>query len=156
MGSRGEEARRYARILVQAREILSTVRNPVARMGTIAALLHHKTPGLSWTGFYLLDGESLVVGPYQGLVACVVLRKPRGVCWAGVLRNEPVIVPDVRAFPGHVACDPRSRSEIVVPLRRPDGAVLGVLDVDSTLPARFDEGDASGLAPLADLVFAGE
>jgi len=152
MTERDEKARRYARILEQARSLVERVPNPVARMGTLAALLHHKMAGFSWTGFYLLEGDRLVVGPYQGLVACLLLEKPLGVCWAGVLRNETVIVPDVRLFPGHVACDDRSRSEIVVPLRLPDRTVAGVLDVDSTRPGWFDETDARGLEPLADLV----
>ena len=150
------KAERYGRILVQARSLVASVPSPVARMGTAAALLHHKMAGFSWTGFYLVDGDALVVGPYQGLVACLVLEKPRGVCWAGVLRNETVIVPDVHAFPGHILCDERARSEIVVPLRRRDGTVAGVLDVDSTHPAWFEEADARGLEPLADLVFAGQ
>ena len=155
MADRKAKADRYGRILSQAGELLANVKDPVARMSTVAALLHHKMPGFSWTGFYLLDGEDLVVGPYQGLVACIVLERHRGVCWAGILRGEAVVVPDVHAFPGHIACDSRSRSEIVVPVRRLDGSVAGVLDVDSTRPAWFDEADAAGIAPLADLVFAG-
>jgi GAF domain-containing protein len=144
---------RYARILAQVEDLTSTTTNPVARMATIAALLHHKVPGVSWTGFYLLDGGDLLVGPYQGLVACLHLQRHTGVCWAGIDRNETVIVPDVHAFPGHISCDSRSRSEIVVPVRRPDGSVAGVLDLDSTEPAWFDETDARGLEPLADRVF---
>ncbi len=155
MAERLAKADRYGRILSQAEELLANVNDPVARMSTVAALLHHKMPGFSWTGFYLLDGEDLVVGPYQGLVACIALERHRGVCWAGVLRGEAVVVPDVHAFPGHIACDSRSRSEIVVPVRRRDGSVAGVLDVDSTRPAWFDETDAAGLAPFANVVFAG-
>jgi L-methionine (R)-S-oxide reductase len=149
------KAERYRRILTQAEELLADVPGPVARMSTIAALLHHKMAGFSWTGFYLLEGEDLVVGPYQGLVACIVLERRQGVCWAGVLRGEPVVVPDVHAFPGHIACDSRSRSEIVVPVRRVDGSLAGVLDIDSARPAWFDETDAAGLTPLAALVRVG-
>ncbi len=132
------KAARYARVLDQVQELIAETANPLARMATIAALLHHKMTGFSWTGFYLLDGEDLVVGPYQGLVACLVLERHAGVCWAGVDRNETVIVSDVHAFPGHIACDPRSVSEIVVPLRRKDGTVAGVLDLDSTRSGWFD------------------
>ncbi|MBZ5639956.1 MAG: GAF domain-containing protein [Acidobacteriia bacterium] len=155
MAEGAAKAERYRRILAQAQELLRDVPRPIARMSTVAALLHHKMQGFSWTGFYLLEGDELVVGPYQGLLACIVLEKPRGVCWAGILRGEPVLVPDVHAFPGHIACDSRSRSEIVVPVRRADGSPAGVLDVDSTRPAWFDETDALGLAPLAALVHAG-
>ncbi len=155
MTDREAKAGRYGRTLAQAKELLAAVRDPIARMSTVAALLHHKMPGFSWTGFYLLDGEDLVVGPYQGLVACIVLERHRGVCWAGILRGEAVVVPDVHAFPGHIACDSRSRSEVVVPVRRRDGAIGGVLDVDSTRPAWFDEVDAASLARFADLVFDG-
>lgn len=143
---------RYGRVLDQVRELVTKTSNPIARMATIAALLHHKMEGFSWTGFYLLDGEDLVVGPYQGLVACLVLKRHEGVCWAGVDRGETIVVPDVHAFPGHIACDSRSKSEIVVPVRGKDGRVVGVLDVDSTNPAQFDETDAQGLKPFADLV----
>lgn len=147
---------RYARILDQANDLTATTASPIARMATIAALLHHKMAGFSWTGFYLLDEGELLVGPYQGLVACLHLARHTGVCWAGIDRGETIVVPDVHAFPGHIACDSRSRSEIVVPLRRPDGSVAGVLDVDSTEPAWFDETDAAGLEPLAALAFAGK
>jgi L-methionine (R)-S-oxide reductase len=155
MANREVKAERYRRIFAQAQELVSEVRHPIARMSTVVALLHHKMPGFSWTGFYLLDGENLVVGPYQGLLACLALEKNTGVCWAGILRGEPVIVPDVHAFPGHIACDTRSRSEIVVPVRRGDGSIAGVLDVDSTRPSWFDATDAEGLTSLAKLIHPG-
>lgn len=144
---------RYERILGQLRELLAKSSDPVARMATVAAVLHHKQPAFSWTGFYLLKEGDLVVGPYQGPVACLVLL-PRhtGVCWAAVDRGEPVVVPDVHAFPGHIACDPRSRSEVVVPLRDERGGIVGVLDVDSTRPAAFDEVDAAWLERIAALI----
>ncbi len=152
MAENGGKAARYGRILAQVEDLVAPVRSPIARMSTIAALLHHKMKGFSWTGFYLLEHGDLVVGPYQGLVACLVLERHVGVCWAGVDRNDVVIVPDVHAFPGHIACDSRSRSEIVVPMRHEDGTVAGVLDVDSTQSAWFDGEDARGLEPLAALV----
>lgn len=148
------KAGRYQRILEQLEELLGKSSDPVARMATVAALLHHKQPAFSWTGFYLLKHGDLVVGPYQGPVACLVLL-PRhtGVCWAAVDRGEPVVVPDVHAFPGHIACDPRSRSEVVVPLRDGHGKIVGVLDVDSTRPAAFDGEDAAWLERIVALIF---
>jgi GAF domain-containing protein len=140
--------RRYARLKVQLDELLGKTEDPIARMATMAALLHAKLPGFSWTGFYrLVDGE-LIVGPYQGLVACQVLERHTGVCWAAIDRGETVVVPDVHAFPGHIACDARSRSEIVVPVRDTTGTIVAVLDVDSLRPAHFDETDRAGLEPL--------
>ncbi|MCP4570960.1 MAG: GAF domain-containing protein [bacterium] len=126
--------------------------DPVARMATACALLHHKMPHFFWTGFYLLKEDKLVVGPYQGPLACAVLPGPEGVCWAGVEQDATIIVPDVHAFPGHVACDSRSNSEIVVPLRDADDRVVGVLDVDSEEPDSFDEVDATGLERIVVLI----
>ena len=144
---------RYERIRVQLETLFEKCADPVARMATIAALVHAKTPGVTWTGFHLLRGDRLQVGPYQGPLACMDLAPHTGVCWAGIDRNEPVIVPDVHAFPGHIACDSRSRSEIVIPLRDAKGATVGVLDVDSTRLARFDDTDRAGLVPIVALVY---
>jgi len=146
-------AARYARIAGQLEELFAKTADPVARMATSAALLHHKMPHFFWTGFYRLDGDRLVVGPYQGPVACAVLPAPGGVCWEAVRRGEPVLVPDVAAFPGHVPCDERSRSEVVVPLRD-GGRVVGVLDVDSDRPDAFGEADAAGLSRIAGMIHA--
>jgi GAF domain-containing protein len=141
-------------VKAQLEELLGKTADPIARMATIAALVHAKLAGCSWTGFYrLVDGE-LVVGPYQGLVACQVLERHTGVCWAAIDRGETVIVLDVHAFPGHIACDARSRSEIVVPVRNAQGTIVAVLDVDSLRPAHFDEVDRAGLEPLAAMVYA--
>lgn len=146
---------RYTRIRAQLAELLTKTPDPVARMATVVALLHHKMPHFFWTGFYrLLDGD-LVVGPYQGPLACQVLARGQGVCWAGVQRGESVVVPDVEKFPGHIACDARSKSEIVVPLRDAEGRILGVLDVDSDRPAAFDEVDREGLEPLVAMISQG-
>jgi L-methionine (R)-S-oxide reductase len=146
--------RRYERSRAQLEALFAKCADPIARMATIAALVHAKTPGVSWTGFYLLRGERLQVGPYQGPLACMDLAPHTGVCWAGIDRNEPVIVPDVHAFPGHIACDARSRSEIVIPLRDGQGATVGVLDVDSERLAHFDDTDRAGLEPIVALVYA--
>jgi len=107
--------RRYKRIYEQLRGLFTKTNDKIARMATIVAVLHHKMPHFFWTGFYrIVDGE-LIVGPYQGPLACQVLEKNKGVCWACVNRKETIIVPDVEKFPGHIACDPRSKSEITVP-----------------------------------------
>lgn len=149
---RDRKASRYERIMRQLEELIGKSTDPVARMATVAAVVHHKQSAFSWTGFYLLRDGDLVVGPYQGPVACLVLR-PRhtGVCWAGVDRGETVVVPDVHAFPGHIACDAASQSELVVPVMR-DGKVVAVVDLDSPLAARFDRDDAAGIESLAALL----
>ena len=145
-------AARYGRIADQLADLFRKTDDPVARMATAVALLHHKMPHFFWTGFYRLQDGDLVVGPYQGPVACSVLKAPDGVCWAGVSTAETVLVPDVEAFPGHVACDSRSQSEIVVPVRDAAGAVVGVLDVDSTDPDAFSEVDRTGLERIVALI----
>ena len=149
-----QKSARYERIAAQLRELFGATRDPVARMATGAALLHAKMPGFFWTGWYLLRDGELTVGPYQGPLACQVLRQHSGVCWAAIDRGASVIVPDVHAFSGHIACDPRSRSEIVVPLRDRSGAIAGVLDVDSKELAHFDETDRAGLETVVGLVLA--
>ncbi len=146
--------RRYAGIRTQLVEQLAKSPDPIARMATIVALLHHKWPSWSWTGFYrAAENGDLLVGPYQGLIACQVLPAGVGVCQTALLRGETVVVPDVHAFPGHIACDARSRSEIVVPVRDASGAVVAVLDVDSTKPDQFDEVDAQQLELIAGWVY---
>ena len=145
---------RYGRLAEQLRELFVSTRDPMARMATAAALLHAKMAGFFWTGWYLLKDGELTVGPYQGSLACLVLPAHQGVCWAGLDRGEPVIVPDVHAFPGHIACDSRSRSEIVVPLRDRSGAVVGVLDVDSERRDHFDDVDCEGLEAVAALIYS--
>ncbi len=151
----GERKReRYRRVGDQLRELFTSTRDPIARMTTAAALLHAKMSGFFWTGWYLLRDGELVVGPYQGSLACLVLPRHQGVCWAAIDRREPVRVPDVHAFPGHIACDSRARSEIVVPLRDASGEVVGVLDVDSERPANFDETDRSELEAVASMIYS--
>jgi GAF domain-containing protein len=144
--------KRYERLYTQLQELLPKSRDSVAHMATTTALLHHKMTHYFWTGFYLLKRKRLVVGPYQGPVACQVLEGPEGVCWAGVNRKETVVVPDVHTFPGHVACDSRSNSEIVVPCIREDGTVWAVLDVDSTRLDAFSDIDATWLEKITRLL----
>lgn len=127
--------------------------DPVARMASICALLQHKMPHFFWTGFYRWTGEDLVVGPYQGPLACAVLERDKGVCLEAVRQREVVRIDDVHAFPGHIACDPRSRSEVVVPVMHA-GEVAAVLDVDSDRPAAFGPADERGLGSISRLVYA--
>lgn len=143
---------RYERVLEQLTQLLQKSDDRTAHMATVVAVLHHKMPHFFWTGFYLLKDQDLVVGPYQGPVACQVLERGAGVCWAGVERNETVLVPDVEQFPGHIACDSRSKSEIVVPVRDGQGSVIGVLDVDSDKLDAFDDADAAGLERIIALL----
>lgn len=149
-------AGRYDRIAAQLVELLDhgpkATADPIARMATACALLHHKMPHFFWTGFYLLKDGRLVAGPYQGPLACAVLPGPEGVCWEAVRSGRTQVVPDVHAFPGHVACDARSRSEIVVLLRDAAGVVVGVLDVDSEQPDAFGEDDRAGLERIVALI----
>lgn len=146
---------RYQRIFKQLESLLVKSSDIHARMATVIAVLHHKLDYYFWTGFYVLgnDGE-LVVRSYQGPVACQVLEKDKGVCWAGINRKETIIVADVHQFPGHIACDSRSRSEIVVPFRNRQGEIVGVLDVDSKNPGAFDEMDAFWLEKILKLIEA--
>ncbi len=140
----------YDLLLLQAQALAEDVPHPVANLATLAALLYTTLEGINWAGFYLAEGDTLVLGPFQGNPACVAIPWGKGVCGTAAARNETQLVPDVHQFPGHIACDSASRSEIVVPLRR-DGTVVGVLDIDSLLPARFTEADKAGLERFAAL-----
>ena len=144
---------RYRRIFEQITDLLKDKHNQIAGMATAVALLHHKIDYFFWTGFYLLDDGELIVGPYQGSLACIKLKKDTGVCWAGINRGETVIVPDVHQFPGHIACDSRSNSEIVVPLKDATGTITGVLDVDSKELGSFDETDAKWLEKIVRVIY---
>jgi L-methionine (R)-S-oxide reductase len=146
---------RYSRIYEQITDLLRDRPNLTAGMSTIVAVLHGKMDYFFWTGFYLLDKGELIVGPYQGSLACIRLKKDTGVCWAGINGSKTVIVPDVHLFPGHIACDSRSNSEIVVPLRDKSGKILGVLDVDSKEFGSFDEVDAKWLEKMISLLAQG-
>lgn len=143
---------RYKRIYRQLTEILPKTTDKLARMSTIVALLHNKMDHYFWTGYYLLKEGKLVVGPYQGPVACQELEKDTGVCWAGINKDETVIVPDVHKFPGHIACDSRSQSEIVIPLKDDKGKTIGVLDIDSKEKNSFNETDKNELIKILELI----
>ncbi len=147
---------RYSRIYQQLSELVKKSRNSQARMATIIAVLHHKMDYFFWTGFYLVDNGEMTVNMYQGPVACQVLEKNKGVCWAAFNKKETVIVEDVHAFPGHIACDSRSNSEIVVPFKNQIGEIIGVLDIDSKEKTSFSETDARWLEKILLLVFDGQ
>jgi L-methionine (R)-S-oxide reductase len=146
---------RYQRIYKQIEDLIGATISPWSRMSTIAALLHHKMPAYYWTGFYYLDERNdLVVGPYQGPVACLKLKKDTGVCWAGINSGESVVVKDVEQFPGHIACSSLSKSEIVVPICNKLGRVVAVLDVDSRELNAFDETDRLELEKIVGLIYS--
>jgi len=134
----------YRELQAQLTALFAGERDGLANCANMSALLFEALPNLNWAGFYFLRGRELVLGPFQGRVACVRIELGRGVCGSAALRRETLIVPDVDAFPGHIACDAASRSEIVVPLIQ-DGQLLGVLDLDSFQLNRFDQEDSVGL-----------
>ncbi len=146
----GSKEEKYQALLPQIQALLEDETDPVANMANVSAALMD-TFRHWWVGFYRVQGEELVLGPFQGPLACTRIRRGRGVCGTAWDRGETVVVPDVELFPGHIACSSLSRSEIVVPLWR-DGAVWGVLDIDSKEPAAFDEVDARYLEQLAALL----
>ncbi|HHJ10913.1 MAG: GAF domain-containing protein [Bacteroidetes bacterium] len=145
---------KYERLYRQIDDLIKkSSNNPGSNMSTIIAVLHHKIPYFFWTGFYILIDDKLQVGPYQGSLACIDLTKDTGVCWMAINKKETVVVPDVEAFPGHIACDSRSCSEIVVPLYNDKEELCGVLDVDSRELNSFDETDAYWLEKISQLVY---
>lgn len=144
----------YVELARQLTGVTAGEPNAIANLANAAALLFHGLPDLNWAGFYLADGRDLVLGPFQGRVACVRIPFGRGVCGTAAAACATQIVPDVHAFPGHIACDSASRSELVVPIVRSDGALVGVLDLDSPTPARFDTEDAAGCERLVTILAA--
>ena len=134
-------------LLEQSRALLAGERDPVANAANVSSLIFHSLPELNWAGFYWMKGGELVLGPFQGKPACVRIAVGRGVCGTAARDRRTVVVPDVEKFPGHIACDSASRSEIVVPVMRA-GQVLGVLDLDSPVPDRFDAEHARALEQL--------
>ncbi len=144
---------RYERIYAQLSELVRKSENTQARMATIIAVLHHKMDYYFWTGFYLIDDGKMTVSMYQGPVACQILEKDKGVCWAAFNQQKTLVVEDVHAFPGHIACDSRSNSEIVVPFRNKAGEIIGVLDIDSKDKSSFSEVDARWLEKILELVY---
>lgn len=142
-----DKATLYRELAGQAQALLAGEPDRIANAANFAALVYHALPDLNWAGFYFYDGRELVVGPFQGLPACVRIALGKGVCGTAAQRRETQLVADVNAFPGHIACDAASRSEIVVPLVL-DERLLGVFDVDSPVPDRFDDADRVGMETL--------
>ena len=137
----------YRDLARQLAALIAGEPDPIANAANTAALIYHGLPNLNWAGFYFRNGAELVLGPFQGKPACVRIPVGNGVCGTAVARGATILVRDVRDFPGHITCDPVSRSELVVPLIE-NGSVFGVLDLDSPLPARFDEIDREGCEQL--------
>jgi L-methionine (R)-S-oxide reductase len=145
-----DKADRYRELMPQLASLVEGEPDLIANLANIVAALRECLPAASWIGFYIRRGDELVLGPFQGKIACVRIAVGRGVCGTAAAERRTVIVPDVEKFPGHIACDAGSRSEIVVPIVRAD-RVVAVLDVDSYDLAAFDDVDAAGLAPVAEL-----
>ncbi|MES5814174.1 GAF domain-containing protein [Pseudoxanthomonas sp. Soil82] len=144
----GSKPDQYAQLLEQARSLMHGERDRVANAANLSALVFHALPQLNWVGFYFYDGAELVVGPFQGLPACIRIPLDKGVCGAAASSRQTQRVADVHAFPGHIACDSASRSELVVPLLDGD-RLVGVFDLDSPVPDRFDADDQRGLEAIA-------
>ncbi|MDZ4108384.1 MAG: GAF domain-containing protein [Brevundimonas sp.] len=152
-----DKAARYAEVEGEILAVLDAEPNRVARMATVASMLADAFPAFFWTGFYVVDpdqADTLVVGPYQGTLGCLRIAFGRGVCGAAARDRTTRIVEDVHAFPGHIACDARSASEIVVPVFDAAGALIAVFDVDATETSAFDAADAAALERLMARVFA--
>ncbi len=144
----GSKPELYAELAQQARGLLQGERELIANAANFASLVFHALPDINWCGFYFYDGNELVVGPFQGKPACVRIAMGRGVCGTAAQSRQTQVVRDVSAFADHIACDSASQSEIVVPLIRRDGSLLGVWDVDSPRLARFDDEDRAGMETL--------
>lgn len=148
-----KKQKRYQRLYTQISDLIEkSSNNPLSNMATIIAVLHHKMKYFFWTGFYMLQDGKLQVGPYQGSLACINLAQDTGICWAAINSKKTLVVDDVEAFPGHIACDSRSKSEIVIPLKNKEGEITGVMDVDSSSLNSFDEVDAEWLEKIVRLV----
>ena len=143
---------RYKRLYTQIEELLKKCEDETARMATISAVLYHKMDTFFWCGFYRLIDGNLIVGPYQGPLACQILAKNKGVCWSGISQAKTIVVPDVEKLPDHISCDSRSKSEIVIPYKNKNGEIAGVLDVDSDRPDSFDDTDAQFLQQIVSLL----
>jgi L-methionine (R)-S-oxide reductase len=141
----------YRALQTDLSSILAGERDFIANLANTSAMLFHSLPHLNWAGFYLLKGNELVLGPFQGKPACIRIAIGRGVCGSAAQRRQTIVVMDVHAFPGHIACDDASRSEIVVPLIKGD-RLIGVTDLDSPVLGRFDDQDARGLETIAQLL----
>ncbi len=143
---------RYQRLNTQLKDLFKSTKNMMSRLATVEAILHHKIKYYSWTGIYLLVDGELLIHSYQGPVACQKLTKDKGVCWAAINQNRTIVVSDVHNFPGHIACDSATNSEIVLPLKDKEGNIIGVFDVDSREFNSFNEVDAEELQQILKML----
>ena len=156
MQALSDKSRRYREVAAEIAATIEGEGNAIARMATVSNILHHAFDHYFWTGFYLVDPlkpDELVIGPYQGTLGCLRIPFGKGVCGAAAARRETIVVADVHEFPGHIACDARSRSEIVLPVFDRVGSLIAVLDVDSDREAMFDAEDAAGLERILKASF---
>jgi GAF domain-containing protein len=143
----------YDQLAAQLSSLLAGERDLIANAANFSSLIFYSLPDLNWAGFYFFQNDELVLGPFQGRPACVRIALGQGVCGTAAAKRATTIVPNVHEFPGHIACDSASNSEIVVPLMKGE-QLIGVLDLDSPVPSRFDEGDAAGLETLVKILLA--
>lgn len=148
-----EISEKYAQLANQLDALLSGEKNRVANLSNTSALLNQFFDQINWVGFYLMEDDELVLGPFQGLPACIRIPLGKGVCGTAANKKETIVVPDVNAFPGHIVCDAASQSEIVLPIIK-DGKVIGVLDIDSPILNRFSEDDRIGLEKVVEVLVA--
>ena len=141
----------YIDLAQSLRNLLGEERDPIANMANMASLLYFSLPSINWSGFYIYDGQELVLGPFHGKPACVRIQMGKGVCGTSAFKRETLMIENVHEFPGHIACDADSKSEIVIPLIK-DDIIIGVLDIDSPIYARFDEDDKHGLQQLIEIL----
>lgn len=142
----------YQELNSALRALVDGVPHKIANLANASALLWGALEDINWAGFYLIEDKKLILGPFQGKPACIEIPIGKGVCGSAVAEERTLLVPDVHAFPGHIACDSASNSEIVIPLRNKLGEIIGVLDIDSPLPGRFTEDDRMGLEEFADIL----
>lgn len=141
----------YIDLAQSLRNLLGEERDPIANMANMASLLYFSLPSINWSGFYLFDGQELVLGPFHGKPACVRIQMGKGVCGISAIKRETLMIENVHEFPGHIACDADSKSEIVIPMIKDDN-IIGVLDIDSPIFGRFDEDDKNGLQHLLEIL----
>lgn len=141
----------YKTLCEQLKQLTNDVPHRIANLANASALLFHTLDNLNWAGFYFLEGNNLVLGPFQGKVACVMIPEGRGVCGSAVRENRTLVVDNVHNFKGHIACDCNSLSEIVIPIRK-NGKIVGVLDIDSPIQSRFSNDDCKGLEQFAHII----
>ncbi|MCE2755872.1 MAG: GAF domain-containing protein [Ignavibacteriae bacterium] len=141
----------YIDLAQSLRNLLGEERDPIANMANMASLLYFSLPSINWSGFYLFDSQELVLGPFHGKPACVRIQMGKGVCGTSAIKRETLMIENVHEFPGHIACDADSKSEIVIPMIK-DDIIIGVLDIDSPNFARFDEDDKNGLQQLLEIL----